>query len=192
MKESVCVHDLIAITALGGTTPRVDTVAGVTCTENPAVALASVAARLGQEAKAQKALAKLIDASAPDVGQHAGGTIAAFWSTPDQWMIEAPFESHEDLADQVNSAMGDSASVTEQTDAWTRFDLTGDPLASVLELLCILDLRKISAGSVACCSIHHVGCFVLCRSPEEFSIYGPRSSAGSLHHAIVTAMRSAL
>nr|WP_254429722.1 sarcosine oxidase subunit gamma [Ruegeria atlantica] len=147
---------------------------------------------MGQEASASKALAKLIGAPTPDVGQHAGETITAFWAGPDQWMIEAPFETHEDLADQVKSAMGDTASVTEQTDGWTRFDLNGDQIPAVLELLCMLDLRKFDAGCVARCSIHHVGCFVLCRSPESCSVYGPRSSAGSLHHAIVAAMRSAL
>ncbi len=184
--------DLVAITALGGSEPQVDTVGGITCREVPGVALASVAARMGQETKASKALAKLIGASAPDIGQHAGDPVTAFWAGPDQWMIEAPFDSHEELTDQVKSALGDTASVTEQTDGWTRFDLNGDQIPAVLELLSMLDLRKIDAGSVARCSIHHIGCFVLCRSDESFSIYGPRSSAGSLHHAIVTAMRSAL
>ena len=55
-------HDLVATTALGGTDPHVDTVGGVTCTEVPGVALASVAARMGQEDKAATSLAKLIDA----------------------------------------------------------------------------------------------------------------------------------
>jgi len=186
------VHDLVAITALGGTEARVDTVAGVTCTEVPEVALASVAARIGHDAKSAKALATFIDSPAPEVGRWSGATITAFWAGPDQWMVEAPFDTHEDLADQVKSAVGEAASVTEQTDGWTRFDLTGDNISAVLELLCQLDLRKMEPGSAARCSIHHIGCFVLCRELERFSIYGPRSSAGSVHHAIITAMRSAL
>ena len=185
-------HDLVAITALGGTEPQVDTVAGVTCTEVPGVALASVAARMGQEKKAATALSKLIGTPAPDVGRWAGTPVSAFWAGPDQWMVDAPFDSHEDLADQVKAAVGDAASVTEQTDGWTRFDLTGDSIPAVLELLSQLDLRKLVEGSAARCSIHHIGCFVLCRTSESFSIYGPRASAGSLHHAIVAAMRSAL
>ncbi|WP_170324708.1 sarcosine oxidase subunit gamma [Ruegeria arenilitoris] len=183
-------HDLVAITALGGTEPRVDSLGGVTCTETPEVALASVAARMGQEINATKALAKLIDAPAPEVGRWAGTTVTAFWVGQDQWMAEAPFDSHEDLAAQVKATVEDAASVTEQTDAWARFDLSGEGIKAVLELLCQLDLRKFDEGSAARCSIHHVGCFVLCRSPEMVSLYGPRSSAGSLHHAIVTAMRS--
>ena len=139
-----------------------------------------------------KALAKLIDAPSPEVGRWEGAKICAFWAGADQWMVEAPFDSHEGLADQVKDTLGNAASVTEQTDAWTRFDLDGSDIPAVLELLCQLDLRKMTEGRAARCSIHHIGCFVLCRTSESFSIYGPRSSAGSLHHAILTAMRSAL
>ena len=185
-------HDLVAITALGGSEPHVDTIGGVTCAEFPGVALASVAARMGQEDKAKAALADFIGTDAPDVGKHAGDAVAAFWAGPDQWMIEASFETHENLAELVKAAVADTASVTEQTDGWTRFDLSGNQIPAVLELLSMLDPRKFDAGTVARCSIHHIGCFVLCRTPEAFSIYGPRASAGSLHHAIVAAMRSAL
>lgn len=184
-------HDLVAITALGVAAPRVDTVGPVTCTEVPDVAVASVAARLGQEAKARKALANVIGAPAPDIQRIAGSEKTAFWSGPDQWMVEAPYEGHQDLADQVKATVGNSASVTEQTDAWARFDLNGEGISAVLELLSQLDPRHLSPGTAARCSIHHVGCFVLCRAPDHFSIYGPRSSAGSLHHAVLGAMRSA-
>lgn len=185
-------HDLVAITALGGSEPHVDTVGTVTCSEVPGVALASVAARAGLEAKARKALAKLIGASAPDVGQFGGDVVSAFWTGPDQWMVEAPFDTHEELAHQTKDCVGDTASVSEQTDAWTRFDLEGADILAVLELLCNLDCRKMGAGETARTSIHHLGCFVLCRSTSLFSLYGPRSSAVSLHHAIVAAMKSAL
>jgi len=186
------VHDLVAITALGGSEPRVETVGAVTCTEVPGIALASVAARLGKESQTSKALGDLIGSPVPGVNQFAGSTLTAIWAGPEQWMIEAPFDTHEEIAGQVKSAIGDTASVTEQTDAWTRFDLSGPEIPAVLELLCQLDLRKIGAGSAMRCSIHHVGCFVLCRSNELYSLYGPPSSAGTLHHAIITAMRSAL
>ncbi len=185
-------HDLVAITALGGSDPRVDTVGSVTCTEVPAVALASVAARADREAEASKALAKLIGVSTPDVGQFAGDVVSAFWTGPDQWMVEAPFDTHEELAHETKNSVGDTASVSEQTDAWTRFDLEGSGVLAVLELLCILDCRKMETGKAARTSIHHLGCFVLCRAANSFSLYGPRSSAGSLHHAIVAAMKSAL
>ncbi len=185
-------HDLVAITALGGSERHVDTVGTVKCTEVPGVALASVAARAGREAEAHKALAKLIGASAPDVGRYGGDVVSAFWTGPDQWMVEAPFDTHEELAHLTKDCVGDTASVSEQTDAWTRFDLEGADVLAVLELLCNLDCRKKGAGETARTSIHHLGCYVLFRSTALFSLYGPRSSAGSLHHAIVAAMKSAL
>ncbi len=156
------------------------------------MALASVAARLGQEISARTALAKLIGAPAPDVGRFEEAELSAFWSGPDQWMIEAPFATHEDLAAQTKHSMGDAVSVTEQTDAWVRFDLSGTGVLSVMELLSALDTKNMEPGQAARSPIHHLGCFVLRRGPEAFSLYGPRASAQSLHHAIVTAMRSAL
>ena len=185
-------HDLVAITALGGTEPKIDRVGSVTCTETPGVALASVAARLGREDKTRNAVSQVIGAETPAVGQFTGGPIIAFWTGPEQWMIEAPFETHEDLAHLVKERTGDNASVSEQTDAWVRFDLDGDGVLEVLELLSNLDCRKMAAGAASRTSIHHLGCFVLCRASGSFSVYGPRSSAGSLHHAIVAAMKSAL
>ncbi|SDX81102.1 sarcosine oxidase subunit gamma [Ruegeria halocynthiae] len=185
-------HDLFAITALGGSSPQTDRVGNVTCTESPGVALASVAARSGQEPKARTALGALIGADAPSVGRFAGNPVMAFWTGPDQWMVAAPFDTHEELAHLANTQLGDTASVCEQTDAWVRFDLDGDDVLAVMELLCVLDCRKMQAGEAARTAIHHLGCFVICRSSGAFSLYGPRSSAGSLHHAIVAAMKSAL
>ncbi len=185
-------HDLTPITALGGTAAQVDKVADVTCTEVPEVALTSVAARLGKEAAAAKAIKKLLGAAAPDVGKFADATLNAFWMAPSQWMVEAPFDTHEDLADQAKAAVDSSASVVEQTDAWTRFDLSGGQVLAVMELLCNTDSRRMEVGAAVRTSIHHLGCFVLRRGDQDFSIYAPRASAGSVHHAIVTGMRSAL
>ncbi|WP_299668093.1 sarcosine oxidase subunit gamma [uncultured Ruegeria sp.] len=185
-------HDLIALTALGGTGPESCTVGSVSCRECPDIALASVAARLGHEAETRAALATLTGHTAPDIEQTSGQTVKAFWTGPDQWMLEAPFETHEDLASVVKRHVKDAASVSEQTDAWTRFDLEAPDVQAVLELLCNLDCRKMAPGAAARTSIHHLGCFVLCRSANVFSIYGPRSSARSLQHAIIAAMNSAL
>lgn len=183
-------HNLTPITALGGTSAQVDSVGTVTCTEVPDVALASVAARLGKESQTRTALKKTIKADAPDVSRFAGGDVMAFWAGPDQWMIEAPFGSHEDIAARLKTACKTNASVVEQTDAWTRFDVTGSDVLGVMELLCNVNSRAMDMGVCNRCSIHHLGCFVLRRDPETFSMYGPRASAGSLHHAIVAAMHT--
>lgn len=186
--------DLIAITALGGSAARVDTVAGVTLTENPDLALASVAARMGHEATCLETLSGLLGTDAPAPGKTAfGDPYTAVWMSPDQWMIGADFAAHETLADTLKEALGASASVTEQTDGWVCFDLTGAGLAAVVELLCNVNMRALQAGDATRTTIHHLGCFLVCGDPDGFlRILGPRASAESLHHAIHTAMKSAL
>lgn len=185
-------HDLTPITALGGSAPRVDTAGQVTCTEVTDLALASVAARQGQEKAAAKALKKLLKGDAPDVGKALlSEPYSAVWVGPDQWMIGAGFADHETLADEVSTAVASSASVTEQTDAWCCFDLTGTGLQAVLELLCNVNARGLQSGDAVRTSIHHLACFLVCGDPDGFvRILGPRASAGSLHHAIVAAMHS--
>lgn len=184
--------DMMPLTPLGATAPRSDTHATVTMVENVDTALASFAARLGQESAAEAALASFVGAPAPAPGRAAFGKVDVFWSGPDQWMILAPHSSHEDLAAQAKSKAGDSASVTEQNDAWCRFDLSGAGLADVFERLCPVNLRAQTGGEATRTSIDHLGCFLLCRDRETVTVLGPRSSAGSLHHALLTAMRSAL
>ena len=185
-------HDLTPLNALGRATPATATNGGVTLKEVPEVALASVAARLGREADTAAALQTLTGAPAPGPGQFTGDALIAFWMGPDQFMIEAPFDSHEDIAAHVKNALGDAASVTEQTDGWTRFDIWGDRTGRVFELLCPLDLRRMTPGAAQRTRIHHLGCFVLRRTPDRFSVYGPRASAGSLWHALHGAMIAAL
>ncbi len=183
-------HSLTPITALGGAEPRVDTIASVTCCEVPEVALTSVTARLGRESQTKTALKKAIGAAAPEVGKAVTKTLTAFWIGPDQWMVEAPFESHEDLAAQLKALTQDNASVVEQTDAWTRFDVSGESVLNVMELLCNLNTRAMDVNTASRSSIHHLGCFVRRIADDKFGIYGPRASAGSLHHAIIAAMSS--
>ena len=184
--------DMTPITALGGRSPRVDTYGGVTLTENTNAALASYAARRGAEEKARAVLAEAIGCDVAGPGQAVFGTFDAFWMGPDQWMIAAPHDTHELLASELGEAAGLSASVTEQNDAWCRFDLTGNGLVSVFELFCPVPLRDWTGGEATRTSIDHLGCFVICKDVETVTVLGPRSSAGSLHHALLTAMKAAL
>ncbi len=186
-------HDLEPITALGGSEPRVDRVAGRTLCEVPDLALASVAARRGHEAACAARLAEILGAPVPGPGRSVNAApFAGFWTGPDQWMITAAHDTHEGLADEVKSILGDNASVTEQNDAWVTFDLTGDDIRPVLELLCNIDLARFETGAATRATIHHLGCFVLCiETATHCRFHGARASARSLHHALVTAMAAA-
>ena len=190
-RGNVCVHNLTVTTALGGTEPRIDMHGPITLSEEPGYALASVAARKGGERATILAIRRLIGPAAPKPGYIAGDKVTAFWTGPDQWMLEAPYDSHETLFEQAAAEVKGKASVTEQTGGWCRFDLRGVGLAAVLERLCPINMTTFQPGDATRSSIDHLGCFVICRALEHISILGPRSSAASLHHALLTAMRSA-
>ena len=175
-------HRLKPLTPLGRATPQTDAIGAVTITENTSVALASLASRRGCDAAVAKA-AKALGIRLPAPG-HASPN--ALWLAEGQWMIEAPFDTHEDIVAYLKPAFGAAASISEQTDAWVRFDLTGPDLHAVFEVLCNLDTRAMRPGDGTRTVIEHLGCYVICRS-AGFTILGPRSSAKSLHHALVTA-----
>ena len=189
-RGSVCVHDLIATTALGTSAPSVDHHGPVTLTEEPGIALASITARRGGERTTTLAIRRMIGPTAPKAGHWAGTRIIAFWTGPDQWMLEAPYDSDEFLFEWAIKEVKGKASVTEQTGAWCRFDLRGTDLAAVMERLCPINMAKFIAGSATRTSIDHLGCFMLCRAEDHISILGPRSSAASLHHSLLTAIRA--
>lgn len=181
-------HNLTPTMALGGVA---DTIGTITITENAGMSLASVAARMGGEKKTAQILKKMLG-EVPDPGrceQH--GLETGFWMGPDQWMIGAPMETHELLADQLKDLLGDAASVTEQTGAWVVFDVTGAAMRDVVELLCAVPIRTMVAGDTQRTVIHHLGCFVIRRNADDHvRILGPRASAGSLHHALTAAAHS--
>jgi len=185
------VHNLKSITALGGSKPQVDAFDHVTITENDGLALASVAARMGQEAACHKALKALLGAVPAPGCAVLHDPEAAFWMGPDQWMIGAPRETHELLADDLKARVGAAASVTEQTGAWVCFDVVGPAMTDLSERVCAVPIRRMVAGDAQRTVIYHLGCFVLRRqNDDEIRILGPRASAQTLHHALVTAAHS--
>ncbi len=181
------------LTALGGETPQTDTIGAFVLEENDGIALASVAARLGKESACKEELAKFLSTDIPGVARaEATDEFCIFWMGPDQWMVEAQYNTHELLASELKAALNDTASITEQSDGWCRFDLSGENVTRVLERLCALDTALMDDMSANRTAIEHMGAFVICRKKRQhFSIYGPRSSAHSLHHGLLTAMGSA-
>lgn len=185
-------HDLTMTHALGGAAPQVDVIGTLTISEHPGLALASVAARLGQETACANGLKSLLGQYPPGPGQAVlHDPEAAFWMGPDQWMVGAPADTHEDLADQLKARLGNAASVTEQSGGWVVFDVVGSAMPDMCELLCAVPIRRMKAGAAQRTMIHQLGCFVLRRTDaDHIRILGPRASAQSLHHALITAAKS--
>ncbi|MCU0905293.1 MAG: sarcosine oxidase subunit gamma, partial [Tabrizicola sp.] len=126
----------------------------------------------------------------PATHQHAT-PYSAFWTAPEMWFVEAPYASHELIADLLKTALGDAASITEQTDAWVAFDLAAPDLTPVLERLCNVDFSNVPTGYATRTMMEHLGVYLIKHGPDKARLYGPRSSAESLLHAIETAAHSA-
>ena len=181
---------LIPLTSLGKTKATVVTHGPLTITERTDLALASVAARRGRDLTQAAGAAGL---PLPGPAQYlAGSPYAAFWVAPEMWLVEAPFASHELIADLLKTALGDGASVTEQTDAWVVFDLAAPDPSVILERLCNVDFAAVSTGYTTRTVMDHLGVYLIKHGPGAARIYGPRSSAESLLHALETAAHSAL
>nr|WP_268821569.1 sarcosine oxidase subunit gamma [Octadecabacter dasysiphoniae] len=176
---------------MGGTEPRVDAFDHITIEENDGLALASVVARLGKEAACEKALRQLLGA-VPAIGRAVlRDPEAGFCMGPAQWMLGAPRNTHELLADQLKDHFGDSASVTEQSGAWVCFDLRGAAMEDMCERLCNIPIRQMESGDVRRTVVHQLGCFVIRRADDDHvRILGPRASAATLHHALIAAAYS--
>jgi sarcosine oxidase subunit gamma len=186
------VASLQPLTALGKREATAVTQGPLTITERCDVALASVAARKGRMADLAAA-AKKTGVPLPDAARHlTGSPYNAFWTAPEMWFVEAPFATHELIADLLKSALGDAASVTEQTDAWVIFDLSALDLAPILERLCNVDFPAVATGYATRTLVEHLGVYLIKHGPGAARIYGPRSSAESLLHALETAAQSAL
>jgi sarcosine oxidase, subunit gamma len=178
------------LTALGHDAPKLVTIGTYQIAERFDVALASLAVRRGRDkdvAKIAKA-AKLVLAA--PAKSEAGKTYSSFWLSHEQWMIEADFASHENIEVELKSLFGDAASITEQTDAWVRFDVSAPNLLPLFERLCNVDLVQASDGFASRTVIEHIGCYLVKRSATVVTVYGPRSSAQSLLHVIETAAHS--
>lgn len=182
--------NLQGLTALGAREAAVITVGPLTITERFDVALASVATRRGRAGDVAKA-AKAAGLPLPEPARWQGGTpYSAFWTAPEMWLVEAPFASHELIADMLKASLGDAASITEQTDAWVALDLAAPDLAPLLERLCNVDFRAVADGYATRTMIEHLGCYLIKNGAAAVRLYGPRSSATDLVHALQTAAGS--
>lgn len=178
---------LHSLTALGADAPMTRQIGGYRIAERFDIALASLAVRRGRSADVARA-ASTAGVPLPEPARRREGTpFCAFWVATEMWFVEAPFASHEDIVAMLKPAFGDAASLTEQTDAWARFDLSAPDLAPLMARLCNVDFPAAPPGFVTRTVIEHLGCYVVKHGAGEATLYGPRSSARSLLHCIEVA-----
>lgn len=184
-------HNMKELTPLGAQKPQVDHYDGLIVSENISRSLVAITARNGQGQAFEKNTKALLGFGLPDVSRAIEHTaFSAFWIGPNSWMIDAPYQGAEGLARQLKAAVGEAGSVVDQTDGWCRFDLTGATQVGVLQRLSNADSAQMKTGDVTRTQIHHLGCFLWRIEQGGFAVLGPRSSAGSLYHAITGVAKS--
>lgn len=151
--------DLAPLCALGSRTPRVVTFGAIRIAENPDLVLTSVI---------------LPGADLPEPGCWSDG---AFWTGPDQWMLERP--------------ASEGGITTDQTDAWAVFEIEANEpaLLRLLEKLVNIDLSRFGPGHATRTGLEHMSVFVVRRSVTHIAIFAMRSAAGSVWHALEAAAR---
>lgn len=176
--------DLTPITALGGQTARAETFAALRIAEQTDLALASLTLRAGQIAPAPFGM------TLPDVGGWtAQDGLAAFWTAPGQWMIEAEGRAAEDFAAALKTE-APKCSITEQTDGWVTFEITADhpaTLEALMQKLVNLDPSHLSCGHAVRTGLEHMSVYLIRRSETCLAVMGMRTLADSLWHALATA-----
>lgn len=172
------------LTALGKPAPISHDIGPFKISERFDVALASLATRKGM-ASAVEAAAGSGGVPLPSPARfEKGAVLSAFWVAPDMWFVEAPFATHEDIVVHLKPIFGSSASITEQTDAWVRFDLHAADLSPLMERLCNVDFATAADGFATRTVIEHLGCYLIRHGKGDVTLYGPRSSAESLLHCL--------
>lgn len=177
--------DLKPITALGGAVPRVQSFGALSIVENSGLALASLALRKGAAQQAPMGLVL------PGPGGWTPGEgAAAFWTGPDQWMIEAEGQAEQDFALAL-AAEARGCSVTEQTDGWVAFEVSsvagGTPIRRLMEKLVNVDAAGFGPGCATRTGLEHMSVFLIRRAEDRLAVIGMRTLAGSLWHALSTA-----
>lgn len=178
--------DLKPTTALGGDVARSVRHGALCLEENDGLALASLALRRDAGLPAPFGL------SLPGPGGWARNkTISAFWTGPNQWMIEAPGRAETDFAGSLAGFCPD-CSTTEQTDSFAACEIrsaTGEPpILALMAKLVNLDPMLFPAGSATRTGLHHMSVFVIRRAPDHLAVLGMRSAGGTVWHALETAI----
>ena len=173
--------DLHPICALGGAAPQSARFGALSLRENPDLALASVAHLRGGQSDLPR--------PGPGLWQQDDG-IAAFWTGPDQWMIEGAGLAASDFAATV-AARAPGCAVTEQTDGFVAFEITSDsgaaPIRTLLEKLVNIDAQGFGPGRASRTGLHHMSIFIIRRAEHHLAVLGMRSAAGTIWHALTQA-----
>ena len=177
------------LNALGGKSLESSSFNGIEIAEKNVNSLASISCSGPLLKNLSKKLKSIFDIQVPGPGKSiATQKVRVSWTGQGQWFIESTEVFSQGFDHYLLEKLGKGFAVTDQSDGWVKFSLSGDNILKALEKCIMLDLYKMPGGSFSRCSLEHIGVYLLCeRAKKDFLIYGPRSSANSLHHALTQA-----
>lgn len=162
--------------------------AGASCRleESGVAQLFQVMARRGRAADCLARAAAHFGAEPParPGAREAEGGIVLLWSGPDQFLVLR--ETHDAGAeDALREALGDAASVSNQSDARVRFRVTGQRAGDALAKLSSVDLHPqvFARGALAQTAIDHTNVSLWRGEDDSFNMLVFSSFADSLWHA---------
>ena len=103
---------------------------------------------------------------------------------PDQIFAMTPRSKHAETS--VRKSIGDTAHITDQTDAWVVLELSGPASRTALERICQLDLHPdvFKQNQMARTTMEHMGSIVIRTNADTYLLMSASSSAKSFLHAV--------
>ncbi len=156
------------------------------------ISIVSLAVPNDRSSEMRAALIKAYGIVLPDPGQSVvtpDGMRRCVWTTPEQFLLM--FERKSDFpVNEVRDEIGDAAYLTDQSDAWSIFDLDGENSRAVLERICQLDLASevFPPGAASCTAMKHIAAIVIRSCDNRFRLMAPSSYCGSFLHAVETSI----
>jgi methylglutamate dehydrogenase subunit D len=165
--------------------------AGIVVRERLGAATALITVRAGQHAALAAAVRSHFGISLPTVGKRAAGeklTLAGIG--PGQWLAEVPTTPPEGIESALRSALGEHATIVDQSHARVILRMAGPRVREVLAAGVPLDLhpRAFSPGDIAQTLVTHIGVQLWQLTADPiYELAVPRSMTGSfwnwLEHA---------
>jgi len=164
---------------------------GLAATEREGLSIASLSVRRGQRAALQERMAAHIGIALPEGARRVTvGAVAAAGTGPGSWLLICGNGGNAWIA-ALRSAVGDTASLVDQSDAYGVLSLTGPALRETLAKLVPLDLhpRAFRVGDVAATLVAHIGVSLWriedgADGQPTFELAVARSLAASLWHEL--------
>lgn len=155
------------------------------------LAIVSISAPLGEETALREAVDKKLGAKWPIIGTSTLGSNGHRLLGLQQDMIFAVFAHQNQMPEiLIRTKLNTNCYVTDQSNAWVVLAISGAGSFTALERICPLNLssKAFPVGCTLQTTMEHIGVTISKQSEDCFWLFAATSYAGSLCHALETAI----